>query len=156
MNVFEAIFHKAEPGDARSIEETSKMLTDFVQELHAGIDAHEEMQADAIFMQDATHHLDGPPTEEDIKFYTSQIPHFHPPPPPIAFDPFAMNRSVTEIALPTERKERTKTFREHVHRRRWGMLLISVKRQRKLKMKKHKYKKLMKRTRLLRRKLDRL
>lgn len=37
-----------------------------------------------------------------------------------------------------------------------GMLAISVKRQRKLKMKKHKYKKLMKRTRLLRRKLDRL
>ncbi|KAF2686925.1 hypothetical protein K458DRAFT_429845 [Lentithecium fluviatile CBS 122367] len=35
------------------------------------------------------------------------------------------------------------------------MLAISVKRQRKLKMKKHKYKKLMKRTRLLRRKLDR-
>ena len=36
------------------------------------------------------------------------------------------------------------------------MMAISVKRQRKLKMKKHKYKKLMKRTRLLRRKLDRL
>ena len=36
-----------------------------------------------------------------------------------------------------------------------GMYAISVKRQRKLKMKKHKYKKLMKRTRNLRRKLDR-
>ena len=36
-----------------------------------------------------------------------------------------------------------------------SMLLISVKRQRKLKMKKHKYKKLMQRTRVLRRKLDR-
>lgn len=35
------------------------------------------------------------------------------------------------------------------------MLLISVKRQRKLKMKKHKYKKLMKRTRNLRRRLER-
>lgn len=35
------------------------------------------------------------------------------------------------------------------------MLLISVKRQRKLKMKKHKYKKLMKRTRNLRRRQDR-
>ena len=33
---------------------------------------------------------------------------------------------------------------------------ISVKRQRKLKMKKHKYKKLMRRTRNLRRRLDRL
>ncbi|KAL1592673.1 hypothetical protein SLS60_011089 [Paraconiothyrium brasiliense] len=39
--------------------------------------------------------------------------------------------------------------------RRPDMLVISVKRQRKLKMKKHKYKKLMKRTRLERRKLDR-
>lgn len=39
--------------------------------------------------------------------------------------------------------------------RRVKMMLISVKRQRKLKMKKHKYKKLMKRTRNLRRRLDR-
>ncbi|EME49764.1 hypothetical protein DOTSEDRAFT_164431 [Dothistroma septosporum NZE10] len=39
--------------------------------------------------------------------------------------------------------------------RRAKMLLISVKRQRKLKMKKHKYKKLMKRTRNLRRRQDR-
>ena len=36
-----------------------------------------------------------------------------------------------------------------------GLMAISVKRQRKLKMKKHKYKKLMKRTKNLRRKLDR-
>lgn len=41
-------------------------------------------------------------------------------------------------------------------RERPGMLAISVKRQRKLKMKKHKYKKLMKRTRLERKKLGRL
>lgn len=39
--------------------------------------------------------------------------------------------------------------------RKYKMLLISVKRQRKLKMKKHKYKKLMKRTRNLRRRQDR-
>ncbi|KAF2822189.1 hypothetical protein CC86DRAFT_397049 [Ophiobolus disseminans] len=155
MDLFDALFHRAEPSDTRSIQQTNKTLTDFVQELHAGIDAHEEMQADVVFMQEDTHHLDGPPTEEAIKFYTSQIPHFHPPPPPIAFDPFALNRAITEVALPTERSERQKTFREHRHRRRAGMLLISVKRQRKLKMKKHKYKKLMKRTRLLRRKLDR-
>ncbi|KAF2740294.1 hypothetical protein EJ04DRAFT_508275 [Polyplosphaeria fusca] len=51
--------------------------------------------------------------------------------------------------------------RQNAHNRyreshvRADMQLISVKRQRKLKMKKHKYKKLMKRTRLLRRKLDR-
>jgi hypothetical protein len=36
------------------------------------------------------------------------------------------------------------------------MIALSVKRQRKLKMKKHKYKKLMKRTRNLRRRLDKL
>ncbi|KAF2725834.1 hypothetical protein K431DRAFT_280560 [Polychaeton citri CBS 116435] len=41
-------------------------------------------------------------------------------------------------------------------RKKISMLLISVKRQRKLKMKKHKYKKLMKRTRNLRRRLDRV
>jgi hypothetical protein len=48
-------------------------------------------------------------------------------------------------------------FLERMHRKQNtpGMMAISVKRQRKLKMKKHKYKKLMKRTRLLRRKLDR-
>lgn len=37
-----------------------------------------------------------------------------------------------------------------------GMEAISVKRQRKLKMKKHKYKKLMRRTRNLRRKLGKI
>lgn len=48
------------------------------------------------------------------------------------------------------------TQRQQTNNRSRDMLAISVKRQRKLKMKKHKYKKLMKRTRLLRRKLDRL
>jgi len=57
------------------------------------------------------------------------------------------------------------SFRERMHHRReryWeqleqenGMVALSVKRIRKLKMKKHKYKKFMKRTRNLRRKLDR-
>jgi len=63
----------------------------------------------------------------------------------------AIDQRTTEVALPTV------TFRQHVRSRRLrgDMLLISVKRQRKLKMKKHKYKKLMKRTRLERRKLDR-
>ncbi|KAI1752200.1 hypothetical protein F4782DRAFT_160117 [Xylaria castorea] len=46
--------------------------------------------------------------------------------------------------------------REHVRGQANGMLAISVKRQRKLKMKKQKYKKLMKRTRNERRKLDRI
>lgn len=46
--------------------------------------------------------------------------------------------------------------REQVRGQAHGMLAISVKRQRKLKMKKKKYKKLMKRTRNERRKLDRI
>jgi len=54
------------------------------------------------------------------------------------------------------RQKRYQQYREdRAEKDRGTMLLISVKRQRKLKMKKHKYKKLMKKTRLLRRKLDR-
>jgi len=166
MDAFEAVFNKSEPGNARArtIEETRNTLSALVQQITARLDAHEEMQADAMFPMEPMEpmdpmnpgqYLDGPPTEEMIQFYTSRIPHFQTPPPPIAFDPFVMTRPVTEVALPAEPAERPRTFREHVHKRRGGMLLISVKRQRKLKMKKHKYKKLMKRTRLERRKLDR-
>jgi hypothetical protein len=54
-----------------------------------------------------------------------------------------------------KRRQNTSTRYRDIEKRP-DMLAISVKRQRKLKMKKHKYKKLMKRTRLLRRKLDRL
>jgi hypothetical protein len=50
--------------------------------------------------------------------------------------------------------ERNERYRIN-HPEETDMLAISVKRQRKLKMKKHKYKKLMRRTRNLRRKLDR-
>ena len=53
--------------------------------------------------------------------------------------------------LPVRRREPSDARQERIQK----MYLISVKRQRKLKMKKHKYKKLMKRTRNLRRKLDR-
>jgi type IV secretory pathway VirB10-like protein len=53
--------------------------------------------------------------------------------------------------LAVTRREPSGARQERIQR----MYLISVKRQRKLKMKKHKYKKLMKRTRNLRRKLDR-
>ncbi|KAI9708202.1 MAG: hypothetical protein M1820_004156 [Bogoriella megaspora] len=63
--------------------------------------------------------------------------------------PFLERMMIRQRSLNEFRRERTT-------RNRGNMLLISVKRQRKLKMKKHKYKKLMKRTRTLRRKLDRL
>jgi hypothetical protein len=165
MDMFDALFDQPEPSDVRSIQRTNKTLSEFVQGLYAGIDTHDETQAEAIFFQEEAEQYDGPPTEESIMFHASQLPHFVPPPPPVAFDPSAlqphpfttlvMDGHITEIALSSEQAERPTTFREHVRRRRGGMLLISVKRQRKLKMKKHKYKKLMKRTRLLRRKLDR-
>ncbi|CZS99138.1 uncharacterized protein RAG0_07599 [Rhynchosporium agropyri] len=61
-------------------------------------------------------------------------------------------------AGPTKFLERMQQRRERYRKQRPGqtdMLAISVKRQRKLKMKKHKYKKLMRRTRNLRRRLDR-
>lgn len=54
-----------------------------------------------------------------------------------------------------ERMGEPRAIRRAPSEKRIKMLLISVKRQRKLKMKKHKYKKLMKRTRNLRRRLDR-
>ncbi len=61
-------------------------------------------------------------------------------------------------ASPTKFLERMQIRQERYRDQRReenDMLAISVKRQRKLKMKKHKYKKLMRRTRNLRRRLDR-
>ncbi|KAI8943055.1 hypothetical protein NX059_001091 [Plenodomus lindquistii] len=113
----------------------------------------------------------------DMHAWGQRLLPFAPPPAPTPYDALtgqlkAIARSlsggndgaITQVPLPALRVSRSTLidrltpFRQHVARRRYrpGMLLISVKRQRKLKMKKHKYKKLMKKTRLLRRKLDRL
>ncbi|KAG9242474.1 hypothetical protein BJ878DRAFT_569300 [Calycina marina] len=61
------------------------------------------------------------------------------------------------IILPTRFLQRMhiRQINSRIRHEEQGFFAISVKRQRKLKMKKHKYKKLMKRTRTLRRKLDR-
>ncbi|KAH8722755.1 hypothetical protein GQ44DRAFT_741528 [Phaeosphaeriaceae sp. PMI808] len=171
MEVFDAIFHRAEAADIQSIHRTKQTIHDYILSVHAGLDALDDLHPDAIHIsiQTETHPFEEFLTEDAIKFHASQLPHFIPPPPPVAFDPFAttltnptvqeiatvINQRITEVQLPSEQTGRPSKFREHVRRRRGGMLLISVKRQRKLKMKKHKYKKLMKRTRLLRRKLDR-
>lgn len=78
----------------------------------------------------------------------------------ISVPPTENRQEVDEIEIRQPFLERMRQ-RQNAHNRsrdnlrRPDMLAISVKRQRKLKMKKHKYKKLMKRTRLLRRKLDR-
>jgi hypothetical protein len=66
--------------------------------------------------------------------------------PPLVRQPF--------LNYMRERQRRWEEFRrQNAPGRVWR--LISVKRQRRLKMKKHKYKKLMRRTRNLRRRLDR-
>ncbi|KAI0397359.1 hypothetical protein F5Y17DRAFT_369555 [Xylariaceae sp. FL0594] len=67
-----------------------------------------------------------------------------------SFDDPSPSRSFLERMAMREIK------REHIRGQAPGMLAISVRRQRKLKMKKKKYKKLMRRTRSERRKLDRL
>lgn len=131
-----------------------KTLLGAYHNLQYHIDAQQKALADAKEGEAAQF------TEESITQWAEQLnssfPPRPPPPPPAAFAPLAgdaaqESKRVTEVAVP----QRPATRRQHVHRKRGGMFLISVKRQRKLKMKKHKYKKLMKRTRLERRKLDR-
>ena len=65
-------------------------------------------------------------------------------------------KALDEMREKTRIGEPEKSIREKDVRKERGKIhALSVKRQRKLKMKKHKYKKLMKRTRTLRRKLER-
>ncbi|KAH3913663.1 hypothetical protein HBI56_080610 [Parastagonospora nodorum] len=150
----------------KAIQKTESTLTEFLQRVSARMDIinhFEEQKASEAMQESDIFGEPQPQTEESIMHYASKLLPFIPPPPPLALDSFAqqsvhaqeVNERITEVDLPVEQTQRPATFREHVHRRRGGMLLISVKRQRKLKMKKHKYKKLMKRTRLERRKLDR-
>lgn len=149
---------------------TKNILGGFLERMHAEIDAQEEQRADAIQSEQEAYHLDAQPTQDSVENWVARLVPFEPPPAPEPYDPLAtapeteshsaeglsaiINQRITEVPLPSE-ESKPKTFREHVAKRRYGMYMISVKRQRKLKMKKHKYKKLMKRTRLLRRKLDR-
>ena len=81
---------------------------------------------------------------------------------PIVEDP--ENSSVTPRQAPSSSTSTSFLERMRIRQEKWedfrderarNMEALSTKRQRKLKMKKHKYKKLMKRTRNLRRKLDR-
>jgi hypothetical protein len=154
MEQFEAIFQPQTRNESEIIVNTHKTLAEFIQGVQASAESYEAMDA----LEEAAeeiYHLDSFAAQpESLESYA-----FRPPPAPVPFDPLATEEEslpAREMTLPTTHSGRSKTFREHVRRRRGGMLLISVKRQRKLKMKKHKYKKLMKRTRLLRRKLDRL
>ena len=172
MDVFNAIFEVGKPNDAEIIQRTKDILSGFVERIHAELDAQEERRADASQAQEIYHLDELPlPTQQSVENFAARLVPFSPPAAPVPYDPLAneseaeayssydvsasINQRITEVPLPTSQTQKVATFREHVARRRYGMLLISVKRQRKLKMKKHKYKKLMKRTRLLRRKLDR-
>jgi hypothetical protein len=159
MAEFEALFKPQPRNESQIIMETHQTLNEFIQRFANEAEGYEAYDA----LEEAgevIYHLDGlRPSHESLEHFMSQFQPFVPPPAPAPCDPQATESQVMparEITLPTTHTGRSEAFREHVTRRRSGMLLISVKRQRKLKMKKHKYKKLMKRTRLLRRKLDRL
>lgn len=175
---FNSIFDPYRPSEAQAmaIQEANNVLGNFLQRMHAAIDVQEERRADAAQIQQQVIHIDAVPTQQSLEEWAARLPPFSPPPPAImSHDQLAgpveaeaeaeaysaidfsasINQRVPEVPLPAAIAEQAKASREHVARRRHGMFLISVKRQRKLKMKKHKYKKLMKRTRLERRKLDR-
>jgi hypothetical protein len=171
ISEFDAFFDVNRANDVVQMEETKNLLSGFLERMHAEIDAQEEQRADAALLsQEEVYHIDAQPTQESVENWAARLVPFSPPAAPQPYDPLgttseaesysaeslsaSINQRITEVPLPPE-EIAPRTFREHVARRRYGMYMISVKRQRKLKMKKHKYKKLMKRTRLLRRKLDR-
>jgi len=148
MAEFNALFDPARSGDGRKTQTVDGVLAYYMQRITREIEVEEERQAHAAHEALADSSLDSPPTHRYLPFMS--------PPPPRPY--VAGGPSEPEGPLPRPPMDRGAPFRYHVARRRArnGMLLISVKRQRKLKMKKHKYKKLMKRTRLERRKLDKL
>ncbi|USP78187.1 hypothetical protein yc1106_05461 [Curvularia clavata] len=167
---FDAFFDVNRASQVERIEATKNILSGFLERMHAEIDAQEEQRSDALQSEQEVYHLDVQPTQHSVESWASRLVPFQPPAAPERYDPLAtepetdsysaeglsasINQRISEVSLPSE-KSKPRSFREHVAKRRYGMYMISVKRQRKLKMKKHKYKKLMKRTRLLRRKLDR-
>jgi len=98
---------------------------------------------------------------DGAKYYTAQST-------PVVQIPDSSATTESEVSEPASqsnplrqiREAPNQPFRNRMRQKSWRfvrerMQAISVKRQRKLKMKKHKYKKLMKRTRNLRRRLDR-
>lgn len=87
------------------------------------------------------------------QLFIEEGPSYHMPSPCLPpYQPFLTRMYTRRLAW--EKSHRINLPGEGNSREVWRA--ISVRRQRKLKMKKHKYKKLMKRTKYLRRKLDRL
>lgn len=103
---------------------------------------------------------------KSYKVRTSPFQITRNPPPSTSSQGKLIELPTSSVSVPNQkflgrmqdRQEKWEDFREEQNRENeiGGWQTISVKRQRKLKMKKHKYKKLMRRTRNLRRKLDRL
>ncbi|KAI0585488.1 DUF1713 domain-containing protein [Pyrenophora tritici-repentis] len=169
---FDAFFDVDRSSSINKMKTTQQVLSGFLRRVKDEMDVQEEQRADAALAEQEVYHLDGQLTQERVESWAADLHPFQPPPAPEPYDAVAnvpasepesysaerlsasINERVTEVPLPSD-ESGPRTFREHVEQRRYGMYMISVKRQRKLKMKKHKYKKLMKRTRLLRRKLDR-
>ncbi|CAA9961501.1 hypothetical protein CFE70_004875 [Pyrenophora teres f. teres 0-1] len=169
---FDAFFDVDRSNSVNKLQATQQVLSGFLRRVQDEIDVQQEQRADAAQAEQEVYHLDGQLTQERVENWAADLHPFQPPPAPEPYDAVAnvpasepesysaerlsasINERVTEVPLPSDESS-PRTFREHVEQRRYGMYMISVKRQRKLKMKKHKYKKLMKRTRLLRRKLDR-
>ncbi|KAF2451851.1 hypothetical protein P171DRAFT_478875 [Karstenula rhodostoma CBS 690.94] len=173
---FDAIFAPRSPYNKKTTVGNIQVLNRGIQNLEAAMAIHETHAASEEASQVELQRLDGQ-SYMTLDELTRRLVPFRPPPPPLpvgeATDIYsATSAPLFEIEMPAAENEpeqyevRQPFLDRMIHRQnrnnrsrdilqRPDMLAISVKRQRKLKMKKHKYKKLMKRTRLLRRKLDR-
>lgn len=173
---FESIFAPRSPHSKKTAVENIQALTRGIQNLEAAMAAHGRQVPAEEASQTELQHLDGQ-SYMTLDEFTRKLVPFRPPPAPMplhdAADTYFANSAPmldTEMSAADnepeqhgvrqpfldrmmQRQNRNNRSRDILQRP--DMLAISVKRQRKLKMKKHKYKKLMKRTRLLRRKLDR-
>ncbi|KAF9739073.1 hypothetical protein PMIN06_005320 [Paraphaeosphaeria minitans] len=173
---FESIFAPRSPYTKNTTVDNIQTLTKGIHNLEAVMGAYERQAPAEEASQAELQHLDGQ-AYMTLDELTRRLVPFRPPPPPMPLrdtaDIYSANSvSMFKIEMPAaenepEQYEVRQPFYDRMIQRhnrnnrsrdilqRPDMLAISVKRQRKLKMKKHKYKKLMKRTRLLRRKLDR-
>ncbi|KAK7185196.1 hypothetical protein DPSP01_000840 [Paraphaeosphaeria sporulosa] len=173
---FESIFAPRSSYTKKTTVDNIQALTKGIQNLEAVMGAYEKQAPAEEASQAELRHLDGQ-SYMTLDELTRKLVPFRPPPPPMPFrdpaDVYSANSAPMfdtempgaenepehyEVRQPfydrmVQRHNRNNRSRDNLHHP--DMLAISVKRQRKLKMKKHKYKKLMKRTRLLRRKLDR-
>ncbi|KAI1919564.1 hypothetical protein LOZ12_000398 [Ophidiomyces ophidiicola] len=119
--------------------------------------AETEQSYSSVLTIRESNHADGSKTYEA---YTTPFVRVDEMEAPSAIEAEVMDEKYgpQSARLPSHLSERMRIRRlrleEYMERKNRSMYAISVKRQRKLKMKKHKYKKLMRKTRTLRRKLE--